>query len=406
MTSVPVARNVAAHPTDESSTHPPVTGGHVLIASDKFKGSLTAAEVGAAVGAGLRRVVPDLDVVVVPVADGGDGTLAAAFAAGYSRIPVSAAGPTGEPVYTCYARLDDVAVVELADVSGLSQLPGGRLAPLTAGSRGTGEVMAAALDAGCRRIVVGIGGSAGTDGGAGMARALGARLYAADGTEIMDGGGALADLDRLDLTGMHPGLAEAEIVVACDVDNPLTGPKGAAAVYGPQKGAEPSDVEQLDAAVGHWADAVAATTGADLRDSPGAGAAGGVGFAALALLGATLRPGIDLILDLVDFHDQLDGATLVITGEGSLDEQTLHGKAPAGVSIAAVAAGIPVVAVCGRNLLSIEQLRAAGIVAAYSLLEIEPDPARCMADAGPLLERLAETIAAEQLVASRRVGQR
>ena len=383
MTSVPVARNVAAQPTDQSSTRPPAPGGHVLIASDKFKGSLTAAEVGAAVGAGLRRVVPDLDVVVVPVADGGDGTLAAAFAAGYSRIPVAAAGPTGEPVDTCYARLGDVAVVELADVSGLSQLPGGRLAPLTAGSRGTGEVIAAALDAGCRRIVVGIGGSAGTDGGA-----------------------ALAEIDRLDLTGMHPRLVAAEIVVACDVDNPLTGPKGAAAVYGPQKGAGPADVEKLDAAVGHWADAVAAATGADLRDSPGAGAAGGVGFAALALLGATLRPGIDLILDLVDFHDQLVGATLVITGEGSLDEQTLHGKAPAGVSSAAVAAGIPVVAVCGRNLLSDGQLRASGIVAAYSLLEIEPDPARCMADAGRLLERLAETIAADQLAASRRVGQR
>jgi len=406
MTSVPVARNVAAQPTDESSKRPPAPGGHVLIASDKFKGSLTAAEVGAAVGAGLRRVVPDLDVVVVPVADGGDGTLAAAFAAGYSRIPVAAAGPTGEPVDTCYARLGDVAVVELADVSGLSQLPGGRLAPLTAGSRGTGEVIAAALDAGCRRIVVGIGGSAGTDGGAGMARALGARLYAADGTEIVDGGAALAGLDRIDLTGLHPRLVDAEIVVACDVDNPLTGPKGAAAVYGPQKGAGPADVEQLDAAVGHWADAVAAATGADLRDSPGAGAAGGVGFAALALLGATLRPGIDLILDLVDFHDQLVGATLVITGEGSLDEQTLHGKAPAGVSSAAVAAGIPVVAVCGRNLLSDGQLRASGIVAAYSLLEIEPDPARCMADAGRLLERLAETIAADQLAASRRVGQR
>ncbi|MGS0684985.1 glycerate kinase [Nakamurella sp. GG22] len=405
MTSVPSARSEAAH-TPGSSTGLPTGGRRVLIASDKFKGSLTAAQVGAAVGSGLLRVLPDLDVVVVPVADGGDGTLAAALAAGYLRVPVSAAGPTGERVDTCYARLGDVAVVELADVCGLSQLPGGRLAPLTAGSRGTGEVIAAALDAGCRRVVVGIGGSAGTDGGAGMARALGARLFGADGREIAEGGAALADLDRIDLSALHPGLAGAEIVVACDVDNPLTGPRGAAAVYGPQKGAHGQDVVVLDAAVGHWADAVAAATGSDLRNSPGAGAAGGVGFAALALLGASLRPGIDLVLDLVGFHDQLRGAELVITGEGSLDEQTLHGKAPAGVATAAAAAGVPVVAVCGRNLLSGEQLRAAGIVAAYSLLDIEPDPARCMSDAGPLLERLAEAVAADQLQASRRAGGR
>ncbi len=405
MTSLPGTRNEAAH-APGSSTGLPSGGRRVLIASDKFKGSLTAAQVGAAVGTGLRRVLPDLDVVVVPVADGGDGTLAAAFAAGYLRVSVSAAGPTGERVDTCYARLGDVAVVELADVSGLSQLPGGRLAPMTAGSRGTGEVIAAALDAGCRRVVVGIGGSAGTDGGAGMARALGARLFGAEGREIADGGAALADLDRIDLSALHPGLAGAEIVVACDVDNPLTGPRGAAAVYGPQKGAHGRDVVVLDAAVGHWADAVAAATGSDLRDSPGAGAAGGVGFAALALLGASLRPGIDLVLDLVGFHDQLQGAELVITGEGSLDEQTLHGKAPAGVATAAAAAGIPVVAVCGRKLLSVDQLRAAGIVAAYSLLDIDPDPARCMSDAGPLLERLAERIAADQLGASSGVVQR
>lgn len=376
---------------------PPGRSGHVLIASDKFKGSLTAAQVGAAVTSGLLRVLPDLDVVVIPVADGGDGTLAAAFAAGYQKVPVSAAGPTGERVQTCYARRGDVAVVELADVSGLSQLPGGRLSPLSAGSRGTGEVIAAALEAGCRRVVVGIGGSAGTDGGAGMARALGARLFGVDDREIADGGAALADIDRVDLGALHPGLAGAEIVVACDVDNPLTGPEGAAAVYGPQKGAQAEDVDFLDAAVGHWADAVAAATGTDLRDAPGAGAAGGVGFAALSVIGATLRPGIDLMLDLVGFHDQLQGAQLVITGEGSLDEQTLHGKAPAGVAAAAAAAGIPVVAVCGRNLLSDNQLRAAGIVAAYSLLDIESDPDRCMTDAGPLLERLGVRIATDHL---------
>ncbi len=371
---------------------------HVLVASDKFKGSMTAAAVGDAVSTGLRRVRPGLEVVVIPVADGGDGTLAAAFAAGYRAVPVTASGPTGDPVHTSYARRGDRAVVELADVSGLSRLPAG-LAPLAASSRGTGEVIAAALDAGCRQIVLGIGGSAGTDGGAGLVSALGAKLFGADGIEIADGGAGLAHVDRLELDGLHPGLSGADIVVACDVDNPLTGPRGAAAVYGPQKGALPFDVRRLDAALVGWADVAQSATGSDWRDAPGAGAAGGVGFAAMALLGAQLRPGIELILDLVDFRRRLRGARLVITGEGSLDEQTLHGKAPAGVAAAAVAAGVPVVAVCGRNMLSAEQLAAAGISAAYSLNELESDMQRSMADAGPLLERLAGRIAAEHLAA-------
>src|SRR5664279_1090864 len=194
---------------------------HVLVASDKFKGSLTAAAVGEAMSAGIRGVCPNTEVVVVPVADGGDGTLAAAIAAGYHPVPVTASGPTGERVATRYARRGDHAVVELADVSGLSRLSGG-LAPLTASSRGTGEVIAAALDAGCRKIVVGVGGSASTDGGAGLVSALGGRLFDADGVEIADGGAALEHIERLDLSGLHPRLADAEIVVACDVDNPLT----------------------------------------------------------------------------------------------------------------------------------------------------------------------------------------
>jgi len=372
---------------------------HVLVASDKFKGSLTAAAVGEAVSAGIRGVCPNTKVVVVPVADGGDGTLAAAIAAGYHAVPVTASGPTGESVATCYAQRGDRAVVELADVSGLSQLSGG-LAPLTASSRGTGEVIAAALDAGCRRIVLGIGGSASTDGGAGLVSALGGRLLDAGGGEIANGGAALEHIERLDLSGLHPRLADAEIVVACDVDNPLTGPHGAAAVYGAQKGASPDDVGRLDGALGRWADVVADATSSDHREAPGAGAAGGVGFAAIALLGAQLRPGIDLMLDLVDFHRWLAGARLVVTGEGSLDEQTLHGKAPAGVAAAARAAGIPVVAVCGRSLLTTEQLAAAGISAAYSLKDLEPDVQRSMTNAAPLLERLAGRIAVEHLAGS------
>jgi len=369
---------------------------HVLVASDKFKGSLTAAAVGEAVSAGIRGVYPDTEVVIVPVADGGDGTLAAAIAAGFESVPVTAGGPTGEPVATSYARRGDRAVVELADVSGLSRLTGG-LAPLTASSRGTGEVIAAALDSGCRQIVLGIGGSAGTDGGAGLVGALGGRLLDADGAEIADGGAALEQIQRLDLSGLHPRLADAEIVVACDVDNPLTGPRGAAAVYGPQKGASPDEVERLDGGLARWADVVAAATGSDRRDAAGAGAAGGVGFAAIALLGAQLQPGIELVLELVDFHARLDGAVLVVTGEGSLDEQTLHGKAPAGVAAAAHAAGVPVMAVCGRCLLSAQQLAAAGISAAYSLHDLEPDLRRSMTNAASLLERLGGRIAAEHL---------
>jgi len=359
---------------------------HVLIAPDKFKGSLSAPQVAAHVAAGLRRAVSGIDVREVPVADGGDGTLDAALAAGFERVPVTASGPTGEPVATGYARRGDTAVVELADVSGLARLPGRRV-PLTATSYGTGEVIRAALDDGCRTIVLGLGGSACTDGGAGMAAALGMRLLDAHGDELGPGGAALALLDTVDPMGLHPGLAGAEIVVASDVDNPLLGEHGAAAVYGPQKGASAAQVERLDAALARWVEVLGAQ---DVATRVGAGAAGGVGFAALALLGAVMRPGIEYLLDLVGFHDHLADASLVVTGEGSLDEQTLRGKAPAGVAAAAREAGVPVVAVAGRCLLSDEALTAAGFAGACALTDLEPDPRRSVAEAGPLLERLAE----------------
>ena len=256
---------------------------------------------------------------------------------------------------------------------------------MSASSRGVGEVIAAALDAGCRKVILGIGGSASTDGGVGLVQALGARLV----------GGDLASATSLDLTALRRRLEGVEVVVACDVDNPLTGPHGAAAVYGPQKGADQAQVAELDTRLSRWADLVARETGKDLRDEPGAGAAGGVGFAALALLGAELRPGIDLVLELVGFHEQLAGADLVITGEGALDDQTLHGKAVAGV--AAGAKNIPVVAVCGVNHLEPQQLRDAGVRAAYALTELEPDVRRCIAEPRPLLERIGERIAVEHL---------
>lgn len=369
----------------------------VLVAPDKFKGSLTAVGAAAALRRGLLAVAPHLDVAVLPVADGGDGTLDAAVAAGFARVPVTAGGPTGQPVETGYARRDDTAVVELADVSGLSRLPGGRLDPLHATSHGTGEVVRAALAAGCTRVVLGIGGSAGTDGGAGLVQALGARLLDAAGRELPPGGAALQHLHSLDRTGLATLDVTWDLTVACDVDNPLTGPHGAAAVYGMQKGATPQDVVLLDAALSRWADVVAAATGRDRRDEPGAGAAGGVGFAALALLGATLRPGIALLLDLLDVDGHLRGVDLVVVGEGSLDEQTLRGKAPVGVARAARAAGARVVAVCGRRTLSDEQLRAAGIDAAYALTDLEPDPQVCIADAAVLLERLGALLAEREL---------
>jgi glycerate kinase len=372
-------------------------GGHVVVAPDKFKGSLSAAAVARAVAEGLRAAVPGVDVREHPVADGGDGTVEAALSAGYTRREVRCTGPTGTPVDAAVAVRDRVAVVELAEASGLRRLPGGRPAPTTATSRGTGELVRAALDLGCRQVVLGIGGSACTDGGAGMVQALGGRLLDAAGAELGPGGAALADLDRLDLSGFDPRVAATEFTVASDVDNPLLGLHGAAAVYGPQKGATPADVALLDAALTRWAAAARAATGVDAVNAPGAGAAGGVGFAALVFLRARLRSGIDYLLDLLQVRAAIDGARLVVTGEGSLDDQTLRGKAPAGVAAAARAAGVPTVAVAGRSTLAPEALEPAGIARAYLLSDLEPDPERSMRDPAPLLRRLAARIAADWL---------
>ena len=369
----------------------------VLLAPDKFKGTLTAAEVAGYLSDGLRSVRPDAEVVVVPVADGGDGTLAAAAAAGFTRVPVQATGPTGMPCESAYGVRGAEAVVELAEVSGLAQLPGGRAAPLEASSRGTGELIAAALDAGARRVVVAIGGSACTDGGAGLLQALGATIHTATGSEVRPGGAGLLDAARLDLSGLHRGLAGAELVVACDVDNPLTGSRGAAAVYGPQKGAGPEDVELLDSALTRWADLVARATGRDQRNAPGAGAAGGVGFALLAVLGATTRPGAELVFELTGLRDALAGADLVVTGEGSLDAQTLHGKAPAAVAALARDKGVPAVAVAGQVTLTPAELGAAGLHAAYALVDEAATRQEALDAPGPLLQRIGARIAREHL---------
>ncbi|WP_199815518.1 glycerate kinase [Streptomyces griseus] len=371
----------------------------VLVAADKFKGSLTAVQVAERVTAGLRRVVPDVEVEALPVADGGDGTVAAAVAAGFERRVIRVAGPLGHEVTAAYALRGDTAVVEMAEASGLQRLPAGVFAPLTASTYGSGELLRAALDAGARTIVFGVGGSATTDGGAGMLSALGARFLDADGEPVAPGGGGLAELARADLSGLDPRLSAVELILASDVDNPLTGPKGAPAVYGPQKGAFPDDVEALDAALAHYAEVLEAAIGpraAEYAAAPGAGAAGGIGYGAL-LLGARFRAGIEVMLDVLGFAPALERAGLVITGEGSLDEQTLHGKAPVGVAAAARAAGKEVVAVCGRLALPEEALVSAGIRRAYALSALEPDPAKSMAQAGPLLERVAESIARDFL---------
>jgi glycerate 2-kinase len=381
----------------------------IVVAADKFKGSLSATDVTVRVAAGLRLAGFGGEIVPVPVADGGDGTVAAAVSAGYRRVDVRVRGPVSEAVTASFALLDGTAVIEAAQACGLTLLPPGEFAPLTATSHGVGELILAANRMGAKRIVLGVGGVATTDGGAGLLQALGARLADASGNQLPPGGAALGRLDSLDLSRL-PDLSGVEFWLASDVDNPLLGPSGAAAVYGPQKGASDEDVRVLEAGLARWADlAEAAVAGrragfgrpAPLRvaGQPGAGAAGGLGFAALRFLGARMRPGIELLLELASFDERLDGARLVITGEGSLDAQTLHGKAPVGVARAAAAhqPPVPVVAVAGRCTLPADELRAAGISAAYAVTDIEPDLDRCIANAGPLVERLAERVAADWL---------
>ena len=373
---------------------------HVVLAPDSFKGSLTAAEVAAHLAAGLGRAAPDVPVRHVPVADGGEGTVDAACAAGFTALTAVVAGPTGEPVRCRFAVHKATAVVELAAASGPAALPGGRPAPLAATSLGTGQLVRAALDSGCTEVVLGLGGSACTDGGAGLLVGLGARLHGAAGQEFVPGRDPLETVERADLAGLDPRLRGARIVLAADVDNPLLGPSGAAAVYGPQKGATGAEVSRLEAGLTRWRAVLGAVQGPDAWTAaglPGAGAAGGVGFACLAVLGAARRPGIEVVLDLVGFDTALAGARLVITGEGSLDGQTLRGKAPAGVAWRARAAGVAAVAAAGRCLLSPAQLRTAGLSAAYPLTDLDPDVRRCIDAAGPLVERTAERIARDWL---------
>lgn len=298
----------------------------VLLAPDKFKGSLDAAQVAAALAEGLREVAPGVGVRTVPVADGGDGTVAALLSRGWRALPVEITGPEGRPVATRVALRGRTAVVESASTSGLAMLGSRPLRPLTASSRGVGEAIAAAVDAGAKEVVVGVGGTACTDGGAGMLAALGARVVGAAGAAVPDGGIGLGTVAAIDLAPARRRLAGVTVTVATDVDNPLTGPDGAAAVYGPQKGATADDVRFLDDALRHWARLVGGDPGLG-----GAGAGGGLGYGLVAGFGGTVRSGVDLVLELVGFRDEARSADLVVTGEGSLDAQSLRGKAVMGV---------------------------------------------------------------------------
>ncbi|MEE6178914.1 glycerate kinase [Mycobacterium sp. 050134] len=369
--------------------------GHIVLAPDKFKGSLTAQQAVSAMAQGVRRADPTARAIACPVADGGEGTLDAVVAAGFDRIPARVAGPTGAPVDTAYARMGARAIVEMADVCGLQRLPSATPAPMTATSYGVGSVVAQALDDGCRDIVITLGGSASTDGGAGMLMGLGARVLDGDGKPVGPGGQGLADAAHLDLSGLHPAVGECAFTLAADVDSPLCGPHGAAIVYGPQKGAEGAEVAALDRALCRWADIVDTATRTDCRQAPGAGAAGGVGFAAIAVLGARMRPGIEMVLDLVGLDRNLLGAKVVVTGEGSLDIQSLRGKAPIGVSRRAHKHGVPTFAIAGVSTLTSTQARAARFAAVRTLHEIEPDLTRCTTHAADLLSIVTERLIRE-----------
>jgi glycerate kinase len=325
----------------------------VLVAPDKFRGTLTAAQAAEAIRAGWWRERPDDALDLVPMADGGEGTMQAlVYALGGAIERVEVTGPLGDPVRAAFGMAPGaggpLGIVEMALASGLDLVPERRRDPGRTTTRGTGELMRAALDRGAARLLVCLGGSATNDGGAGMAAALGVRFLDGDGRDLPRGGEALVGLARIDVSGVHPALARALVIGACDVDNPLTGPAGASAVYGPQKGASPEQVLLLDRALGHLASVVHRDLGTDPHEEPGAGAAGGLGFGLLAFCGARLRRGVEVVMDAVGVRERVRGCDLAITGEGSLDEQSLRGKVPAGVIGAAEDAGVPVAVVCGR----------------------------------------------------------
>lgn len=376
----------------------------IVIAPDSFKGSLSAQEVCDAIGRGVLRAAPETLIDAVPMADGGEGTVQSLVdATGGELVMQRVTGPLGEPVTATFGLLGDgeTAVIEMASASGLPLVPEGRRNPLVTTTRGTGELMCAALNRGRKKLLIGIGGSATNDGGAGMAQALGAALLDADGRPIGPGGGELASLARIDLSGIDPRLAETEVIVACDVENPLAGARGASAVYGPQKGATPEMVRQLDANLRHYAEIIRRDLGKDVGEVPGAGAAGGLGAGLIAFTGASLRRGVEIVIEAVRLRERLQGADLVITGEGRTDGQTVFGKTPAGVARVAGELGIPVVGLVGSYSSDAGVVHAYGIDALVSILHEPITVAEAIAQGPTLVER-----AAEELMRLLLVGQR
>ena len=351
-------------PADDGPADPTV-----LVAPSAFKGTLTARAAAEAMAAGVRDAIPDARCRLRPVADGGDGSLDALEAAGFERRRARTRGPTGEPVASSIAVRGKVAVVELAASCGLVLLPGGALQPMRSSSTGLGDAIVAALDTGAIELVVCIGGSASTDGGTGMLQALGARLLDDAGRELRASGEALAAIRDLDLSELDPRLRGIRVTVATDVTSPLLGPAGAARVFAPQKGASQTQVAALEAGLASWAGLLARATGTAVADVAGAGAAGGVGAACIAALGARVVSGAGFILDAIDLDGAAAGADLVLTGEGRLDEQSGLGKGTGAVARVASRRGIPVVAVCGQVALDARAIGDLGLASAIALTQ-------------------------------------
>ena len=342
----------------------------IVIAPQGFKGNLSALQVSQAIDNGIKRVIPNALTTIVPMADGGEGTMQVLIdAIGGEVIPVEVTNPIGGRIIAHWGLLSDkvTGAIEMATASGLNLVPPERLNPLLTTTYGTGELILAALESGCQKLIVGIGDSATNDGGAGMAQALGVKLLDARGVPIAFGGAALANLERIDITTIDPRLADCDILLACDVTNPLCGPQGASAVYGPQKGATEEMVVKLDAALAHYADVIKRELGIEVRDVPGAGAAGGLGAGLIAFLKARILPGVDVVIQATRLIEHLRDATLVVTGEGRIDSQTAFGKVVVGVARKAKAFGLPVIAIAGEIADGYQAVYQEGIDAVFSI---------------------------------------
>lgn len=367
----------------------------IVIAPDSFKGSLNAVSVARAMETGVHKVDAGIRTQLIPMADGGEGTVEAIITAlGGEIVPLKATGPLGNRIDSYYGILPDrtTAVIELAAASGLSLVSVGERNPSLTTSYGFGELIRQALDAGARKLILGIGGSATNDGGAGMIRALGAKLCDKDGKEIGQGGGCLAEISQIDIAGLDDRLSHTEILVACDVTNTLCGPQGASAVYGPQKGATPQMITQLDRNLYRFSKCINKSTGRQVREVPGAGAAGGVGAALIGLLNTNLLPGAQIIMDMIDMDRMLDGADLVLTGEGRTDKQTQYGKVPMAIALEAVKHHVPVVCLSGEITEDAESLYKFGFSGIYSIIEGPISLEEAMLNTKPLLERASERI--------------